>query len=74
MSLKKELLAEAANHLLIALHEGHLVHMPIQSVSQPATEYEDEEVREVQDWIAEQGFTPETQNMSCYQQMAPSIR
>ena len=33
-------------------------------ISQPATEYEaeDEEVREVQNWIAEQGFTPGTPN------------
>ena len=61
---RRELLAEAANHLLDALHEGHLVYMPIQSISQPATEYEaeDEDVREVQNWIAEQGFTPGTPN------------
>lgn len=61
---RRILLADAANKLLNALHEGHLVSMPIQSVETTEAEYmsEDEQIRDVQEWISEHGFTPGTEN------------
>ena len=64
LSKRRELLAEAANHLLDALHEGHLVTIPVQSISTPAAEYmsEDDQIRDIQDWMAEHGFATGIEN------------
>ena len=61
---RRELLADAANRLLDALHDGHLVTIPVQSINKYVVDYptEDEQIRDIQSWMVEDGFSSGVEN------------